>query len=86
MRMLQWINGKIRQKKVKNEIIIQGVGVKSIVEKMEKNRLRWFEHVTRRPIDFVARIDQIERRDIISGRSKKNIREVIRGFFVFPFF
>ncbi|KAH1035168.1 hypothetical protein AAZX31_20G076200 [Glycine max] len=61
--------------------IRERVGVAPIVEKMVENRLRWFGHVERRPVDSVVRrVDQMERRQTIRGRGrpKKTIREVIK--------
>ncbi|KAL5137126.1 hypothetical protein HKD37_10G027540 [Glycine soja] len=81
MRMLRWMCGKTRQDKIRNEAIRERVGVAPIVEKMVENRLRWFGHVERRPVDSVVRrVDQMERRQTIRGRGrpKKIIREVIK--------
>ncbi|KAH1211080.1 LINE-1 retrotransposable element ORF2 protein [Glycine max] len=81
MRMLRWMCGKTRQDKIRNEAIRERVGVAPIVEKMVKNRLRWFGHVERRPVNSVVRrVDQMERRQTIRGRGrpKKTIREVIK--------
>ncbi|KAH1238778.1 LINE-1 retrotransposable element ORF2 protein [Glycine max] len=67
--------------KIRNEAIRERVGVAPIVENMVENRLRWFGHVERRPVDSVVRrVDQMERRQTIRGRGrpKKTIREVIK--------
>jgi len=47
-----------------------------------ENRLRWFRHVERRPIDAVVRrVDQMEESHVKRrgrGRPRKTIRETIR--------
>lgn len=56
--------------------------VVSIVENMVENRLRWFGHVKRRPIESVLRkVDQIKTRETNRGRGRprKTIREVIKN-------
>jgi len=48
---------------------------------MLENRIRWFGHVERRPLDVVVRrVDQMEVSQIRrgSGRPRKTIRETIR--------
>jgi len=40
---------------------LERVGVAPIVEKLVENRLRWLEHVERRPVDAVVRrVDEME--------------------------
>jgi len=67
--------------KITNDHIRESVGVAPIVEKMVENRLRWFGHVERRPIDSVVRrVDQMEDSQITrgKGRPRKTIRETIK--------
>jgi len=46
MRMLRWINGRTREDRIRNEG--GSIGVVSIVDKIRRNRLRWFGHVMQR--------------------------------------
>jgi hypothetical protein len=81
MRMLRWMSGKTRQDRIRNDTIRERVGVAPIVEKLIENRLRWFGHVERIPVDAVVRrVDQMEESQVRRGRGrpKKNIRETIR--------
>ena len=81
MRMLRLMCGNIRRDKVRNEDIRTKIGVAPIEEKMRENRLRWFGHVRRRPIDASVRrvefinLGQVKR---AKGRPKKTWMEVIR--------
>jgi len=73
--------GKTRWDKIRNDNIRERVGVAPIVEKMVENKLRWFWHVERRPVDSVARrVDQMEDSQIARGRGRprKTIRETIK--------
>jgi len=49
--MLHWMCGNTRRDKVRNEDIHSKIGVASIEKKMRENRLRWFDHMRRRPTD-----------------------------------
>jgi hypothetical protein len=49
MRMLRWICGHTRLDRVRNDDICDRLGVAPIEEKLIQHRLRWFEHVHRRP-------------------------------------
>ena len=61
MRMSRWMCGNTRRDKVRNEDIRTKIGVASIEEKMRENRLRWFDHVRRRPTNVpVHRVECIK--------------------------
>jgi hypothetical protein len=49
MRMLQWICGHTRRDQVRNDDICERLGVAPVQEKFVQHRLRWFEHIQRRP-------------------------------------
>ena len=81
MRMLRWMCGHTRKDKIRNEDIRGKVGVAEIEGKMRENRLRWFGHVKRRPIDTPVRICDYEtevqgRRG--RGRPRKTLEETLR--------
>ena len=63
--------GKIMMDRVKNEDIRSLVGVAPIEDKIRKNRLRWFGHVGRRPIDAPVRM--VEKIDIEQGKKLRGI-------------
>jgi len=81
MHMLRWLCGNTQRDKVRNEYIRTKIGVASIEEKMRENRLRWFDHVRRRPTDApVRRVERINLGKVkrAQGRPKKTWTEVIR--------
>uniref|UniRef100_A0A0A9E4J2 Uncharacterized protein n=2 Tax=Arundo donax TaxID=35708 RepID=A0A0A9E4J2_ARUDO len=49
MRMLRWTCGHTRRDRVRNDDIHDRLGVAPIEEKLVQHRLRWFEHIQRRP-------------------------------------
>ena len=55
MRMLRWMCGHTKMDKIRNESIREKVGVASIEDKLRETRLRWYEHVLRRPINTQIR-------------------------------
>ena len=55
MLMLRWICGKTLKDRIRNEHIQEIVGVAPIEDKMRENRLRWFGHVQRKPLDAPVR-------------------------------
>ncbi|KAM2067302.1 hypothetical protein ACFX1T_043651 [Malus domestica] len=81
MRMLRWMCGHTRKDKIRNEDIRGKVGVAEIEGKMRENRLRWFGHVQRRPIDApVRRCDygtEVQGRRG-RGRPRKTLEETLR--------
>ncbi|KAL6498969.1 hypothetical protein OROGR_028147 [Orobanche gracilis] len=55
MRMLRWMCGHAKKDRLRNEVIREKVRVASIEDKMMENRLRWFGHVRRRPVEAPVR-------------------------------
>ena len=83
MRMLRWMCGKTWMDKVRNEDICSLVGVAPIEDKMRENRLQWFGHIGRRPIDApVRRVKKIniEQGKNFRGRPKKTWMEVVKKY------
>jgi len=75
------MSGKTRQDMIRNDIIMERVGVIPLVEKLVENRLRLFGYVERRLVDgVVRRVDQMEENQVkrCRGRLRKIIREIIR--------
>lgn len=78
MMMLRWMFGKTIRDKIRNENVKENVGVAHIVKKIVENRLRWFVHVARRPVDLIVRkVDQMECNQTTQGRRipKKKLYE-----------
>ena len=81
MRMLRWMCGKTRRDKIRNELICKMIEVAPIEEKMRENRLRWFGHIQRRPINVPVRksdVIHIEGNDRGRGRPKLTWIEIIK--------
>ena len=55
MRMLRWMCGNITKDIIRNDNIFGMVGAAPIDDKLRENRLKWFEHICRRPIDAIVR-------------------------------
>jgi hypothetical protein len=69
--MLRWMSGKTRRDKIRNDTIRERVGVAPIVENLVENKLRWFVHVERRPVDTVVRrVDQMEESQLKRGKGR----------------
>ncbi|XP_050137092.1 uncharacterized protein LOC126612666 [Malus sylvestris] len=81
IRMLRGMCGHTRKDKIVNEDIRGKVGVAEVEGKMRENRLRWFGHVQRRPIDAsVRRCDygtEVRGRRG-RGRPRKTLEETLR--------
>ena len=77
--MLRWMCGKTMKDKIKNQEFGEKLGVTPLSAKMHKNRLRWFGHVQRKPIEApIRRIETIIVEDKRSrGRPKKTWVEQI---------
>ncbi|KAL6584819.1 hypothetical protein OROMI_004108 [Orobanche minor] len=71
MRMLRWMCGHTKKDRLRNEVIREKVRVASIEDKMMENRLRWFGHVRRRPVDApVRRLESWGTSNIVKGRGR----------------
>ena len=74
MRMLRGMCGKTRRDRIRNETVREMVGVAPIEEKLRENRLRWFGHVYRRPVDAVVkRADMIDLGSNTMGRGRPKL-------------
>jgi hypothetical protein len=55
IRMLHWICGLTRKNRIRNDDINDKLGVAPIQEKLVQHRLRWFDHIQRRPPETSVR-------------------------------
>jgi hypothetical protein len=83
MRMLRWICGNTRRDRVRNDDIRERLRVAPVEEKLVQHRLRWFEHIQRRPAEAPVRSGVIrrsgnEKRD--RGRSNLTCEESMKRF------
>ncbi|KAL6530710.1 hypothetical protein OROGR_014570 [Orobanche gracilis] len=71
LRMLRWMCGHTKKDRLRNEVIREKVRVTSIEDKIMENRLRWFGHVRRRPVDApVRRLEIWGTINIVKGRGR----------------
>jgi hypothetical protein len=63
VRMLRWICGNTRRDQARNDDIRERLGVAPVEEKLVQHRLRWFEHIQRRPAEALVRSGVIRRSD-----------------------
>ena len=72
--MLCWFCGHTRRDRVRNEDIRDKVGVAPIEEKLVQHRLRWFEHVQRKPPKAPVRSWVLKRADNVKrGRGRPKL-------------
>ncbi|XP_071698697.1 uncharacterized protein [Rutidosis leptorrhynchoides] len=68
MRMLRWTCGKTMLDMIPNSVFRENLKVRSIIDKLREERLRWFGHVRRRPPTVPIRriealtVDSVRRR------------------------
>ena len=55
MQMLRLMSGVTRKDRMENEYVRMKIGVESIGDVLEQNRLRWFGHVLRKPDNDVVK-------------------------------
>ena len=82
--MLRWFCGHTRRDRVWNEAIRERVGVAPIEEKLIQHRLRWFEHVQRRPPEALVRSGVLKHVDKVKrgrGRPKLTWEESVKRDF-----
>jgi hypothetical protein len=55
MRMLRWTCSHTRKDRIRNDDIRDKLRVAPIQEKLVQHRLRWFDHIQRRPLEAPIR-------------------------------
>jgi hypothetical protein len=73
MCMLRWICDNTRRDRVRNDDIRERLGVTPVEEKLMQYRLRWFEHIQRRPVEAPVRSGVIRRSGNKRGRGRSNL-------------
>jgi hypothetical protein len=77
MKMLNWMCGKTRHDRIRNDDTRDIVWVKPKIEKMMETRFRGFKHVERKHANYVVRIiEQMEGSEITRGGER--LRKAIR--------
>jgi hypothetical protein len=87
MRTLHWMCGHTRMDRVRNDDIRVRLGVAPIEEKLIQHRLKWFDHVQRRPSEAPVRREVLSRDSNVRrgrGRPKltweKTIKRDLKGW------
>jgi hypothetical protein len=83
MRMLRWICGHTRRDRIGNDDIRKKLGVTPIQEKLVQHRLRWSDHIQRRPSETsvcsgILSRSKNTRRD--RGRLRLTCKETIKRY------
>jgi hypothetical protein len=77
MCMLHWIYGHTRRNQLWNDDIRDRLGVAPIEEKLVQHRLKWFEHIQRRPPEALVH-SGIPKRDSMEREEDHNKRRLER--------
>jgi hypothetical protein len=83
IRMLHWICGHTRKYQIRNDDIMNKLGVASIQEKLVQHNLRWFGHIQRKPPEAPVRSGILSRPENIRrgrGRPRLTWEEAIKRY------
>lgn len=73
IKMLRWMSGVTKEDKIRNEYVMRGsIGIASIVDKMEENRLRWFARVMRQ---------KLGQKWTLKGKRKRKTKKDMVGYY-----